>query len=547
MFDYLQQFNNLPKELREKVSSPEAMAFLIELEKKYQVDLAVLVMKVMIKSLAIKNLPIKFASEFGLKQSQSENLTKELTEKIFSKVADYLNLTQEIKSQELDKEIHIIIKDAGIVFPSSDLISRFKIIIATYLRGVRSRIATRDALAKEINFGGLNLSNSEIDRVLKICDQKNINATHIDINKSASLSPSNKTVPIASGLDKIISAADKLGRQASEYNLKQAIALGQINRPPEKTEKTEKIEKTGAIDKLKEIEAPDKVSALESPDKLIKIEAPDKVNTLEAPDKIINLPLQKAFEETDLKSIAKLADEVATKLSSSSSTQSSTQSLTKPVTQSPVNLDAKITKPSEKDLYKKLIQIIKPAPLISSPSPAASAASAASAAVVSQAILNPKAAADNKIKPAPVNIPASPSAAKAVAASRPVVSKQGSVARPTMQDVKPAMRLMGPIEELQFLDLINFRRLGKTPSEISAKIFNKIKLLEVDGYDKMIAGVRAWRQSPVNHLYLKMMKEAIGKGMTIKEFALKIGDDQSKYLKLEEIEEIIAMNSKLIF
>lgn len=108
-------------------------------------------------------------------------------------------------------------------------------------------------------------------------------------------------------------------------------------------------------------------------------------------------------------------------------------------------------------------------------------------------------------------------------------------------------KIMGPLEELQFLDLLNFRRLGKTPLEMTAKVFSKIKLLEAEGYDKMVLGVRAWRQSPVNHLYLKMMQEAILKGMTIKDFALIVQKDSKSYLNLEEIEAILSMNSRLIF
>lgn len=106
---------------------------------------------------------------------------------------------------------------------------------------------------------------------------------------------------------------------------------------------------------------------------------------------------------------------------------------------------------------------------------------------------------------------------------------------------------MGPIEELQFLDLLNFRRLGKTPTEISVKIFSKIKLLEADGYDKMVAGVRAWRQSPVNRLYLKMVQEAMSKGMKLKDFAASAEKENKNNLSLSEIEAILEMNSKLVF
>ena len=63
----------------------------------------------------------------------------------------------------------------------------------------------------------------------------------------------------------------------------------------------------------------------------------------------------------------------------------------------------------------------------------------------------------------------------------------------------------------------------------------------------MVTGVKAWRQSPVSRLYLKMMQEAISKGTTIKDFALASQKDNKNYLSLEEIEAILVMNSKLIF
>jgi hypothetical protein len=148
------------------------------------------------------------------------------------------------------------------------------------------------------------------------------------------------------------------------------------------------------------------------------------------------------------------------------------------------------------------------------------------------------------VPPAPIVIP-TPVVPKPVAAARPIFAP--SILKQAMHDIKPVPKVMGPLEELQFLDLINFRRLGKTPAEITAKIFSKIKLLEADGYDKMVAGVRAWRQSPVNRLYLKMVQEAIGKGMTIKEYAVEIQKEKKDYLTIEEIEGILAMNSKLVF
>jgi len=171
MFDYLQKFNNLPADLRARISSTSAMAAISDLENKYKVDLAALVMKIMVKSLAIKDLPAYFVSEDSLSSQAAETLTKELKQKVFMSVADYLGLSVDKRAFDLDSDIKSFIDEAGIVLPSSVLVSRFKNIIATYLRGVRNRIDTKSTLAKSVKIGGLDLKDTEIDRILKLADQ----------------------------------------------------------------------------------------------------------------------------------------------------------------------------------------------------------------------------------------------------------------------------------------------------------------------------------------------------------------------------------------
>src|SRR5665811_399929 len=122
MFDYLQQFNGLPKKLRDRVSSPEAMTYLLELEKKYSVDLAMVVMKVMIKSLAIKDLSSTFINEFNLAPDKAESLMDEMKTKIFAPVADYVGIASNVKVLSINENIDSLIKEAGITMANSSLI-----------------------------------------------------------------------------------------------------------------------------------------------------------------------------------------------------------------------------------------------------------------------------------------------------------------------------------------------------------------------------------------------------------------------------------------
>ncbi len=510
MFDYLQQFNNLPKDLRDKVSSPIVMTALVELEKKYQVDLAMAVMKIMIKSLTVNNLPAYFISEFGLGQSVAENLTKELTVNVFLNAANYLGLEREAKALNLDTDINLIIREAGIVLPSSELVGRFKNILSTYLRGVRSKIAARDALAKSAELGGLNLASAEIDRVFKICEQKTF--TNLNISSAPVIPPAPQ-----SRLDKIVASADSV-KMSEEYSLKQAIASGQV----------------------KKLETP--------PAKSLKL---DTSHELPTPEKELSFPLMEKIERiaAHIETAVQIAPTAPAAITKSSSIATPTIAPTTiaispssvpniPVLPVPTSIEDSglVTAPTMP--APPVSRIFKPEQQIQEP---------VKTGLFGQSI---KVSPEPKVAPviSPVishPTPPVPPIKKQVADSRPIFAP--SIAKQVMHDIKPMPKVMGPLEELQFLDLLNFRRLGKTPAEITAKIFSKVKLLEADGYDKMVLGVRAWRQSPVNRLYLKMVQEAINKGLTIKDFAVEAQKDINNYLTLEEIEAILSLNSQLVF
>lgn len=454
MFDYLQQFNNLPKNLRDQVSSSGVMLILSELENKYKLDLAMIIMKVMIKNIEVKNLPAYLISEGGLPREAAENLTRELKEKIFFGVADYLGIASDLRALDLEKDIKIIITDAGLTLASSELVNRFKNILAIYLKGVRNKIDTRAVLAKDVVYGGLNLSPAEVDRVFKVCETQKFKSLNITTSASPVSVPSTPPLslsgtlitPAAGCLDRIINSSEGLlsgNGKIADYNLKAMIESGQVKKPAQ-------------------------------------LDLPTAEKQLDLPMADTNLKLEKELK------------------------------INEPVK---IEVPTKKIEPIKTEAIKVTASIIPP--VVPIPAPI-------------------------KIQPIPI-IPPRP------ASARPVINAALNPNRPIMHDVKPMPKVMGPIEELQFFDVINFRRLGKTPNEAVTKIFNKVKQLEREGYDKMVAGVKAWRQSPVNRLYIKIGQEAISKGTTIKEAALNHQKNNPEYLSIEEIEAIVGLNSKLVF
>jgi len=90
MLSYLDKFNNLDPELRDRVSTDAVVAAMEEIENKYGVSLASVVMRVMVKEISIVDLAKYFVFEYGLDGHTADELVEELKEKVFVGVADYL-------------------------------------------------------------------------------------------------------------------------------------------------------------------------------------------------------------------------------------------------------------------------------------------------------------------------------------------------------------------------------------------------------------------------------------------------------------------------
>jgi hypothetical protein len=73
--------------------------------------------------------------------------------------------------------------------------------------------------------------------------------------------------------------------------------------------------------------------------------------------------------------------------------------------------------------------------------------------------------------------------------------------------------LVGPVEELKEMTLVDFRRLDKDPGVAVAKIQEKIRLLGKDSITKKIAGIKAWQESEISKLYLEISRESLSKGV----------------------------------
>jgi hypothetical protein len=130
----------------------------------------------------------------------------------------------------------------------------------------------------------------------------------------------------------------------------------------------------------------------------------------------------------------------------------------------------------------------------------------------------------------------------------PAAAPMSAVAasRPSVLDIKGSPKLTGPVEEIGQLNPDDFRRLSRDPKEACLKVMDKIDILGERSFELKGRGIRAWQDSPVNRLYLDMLRESLdGKPITI----VIEGRERSGQpaLSKPEFEAIMDLNRKLRF
>ncbi|MCF7795701.1 hypothetical protein K9M42_01260 [Patescibacteria group bacterium] len=102
-------------------------------------------------------------------------------------------------------------------------------------------------------------------------------------------------------------------------------------------------------------------------------------------------------------------------------------------------------------------------------------------------------------------------------------------------------RLVGPVEELAYFTIIDFRNLGEDLDERIKKLKQKINVLEDYGLNKKILGIKAWLNSEVSEVYKAILNESIEFG-SIENAVLKRKEKGRLYLTEEEINKIAELN-----
>lgn len=138
---------------------------------------------------------------------------------------------------------------------------------------------------------------------------------------------------------------------------------------------------------------------------------------------------------------------------------------------------------------------------------------------------------------------AKPEVLKPVAAAQAAMI--GKQAKPQIRDIKVDRRLVGPVEELEIMDLTNLRQLGKTAEEMQAQLKKKFDFLSEQALIKKVEGVQAWKRSPVFRLYITMTYAGLRERKPIAEVIRARQIANTECLTLSEYEMIGRLNADI--
>lgn len=509
MIGYLEKFKSLPLDIKQKFSSANTMQAISELEKKYGVKLAIMIVQIMVGDVYFNNLTANFVREFNLEPGRAQELERELKEKILASVWSYLessfspkaspvmgqekpgkgqSILPKSRIKKLPKKLdfsHLLPKEEkeASTFLEEDEkeIEEIKKAISKQGTMVGAKDGTKEKIEGIISQAKISFTSNNLASRFKQIVSTYLKGVRGKVDVKGAM-----TRPIANGglglegaqADKILMLAEKAKREKSEKAEKEMVNIkstengsnfifkeGEIKEVLQEREKAIKKREVGARDVDYDL-----ASALKEKESLPKESRLEPLQEVEV--------FEKEVVTTDLRQ--KGQEDVPSK---------------------PPFIPPKAKKPVDIDKFKK-------------------------DSILGQ---SPKGA---ELKRAEIK-----GVRKAVR----------SAGKKKMDDIKTP-KIMGPIDELAYMDLITFRRLDADATKRTKKIEEKINLLaREEGIDKMIEGIKAWRLNPVNKTYLQIGEESIGEGKSVDDIIRERKKKNLNYLDKEEFNAVMDLNRELRF
>ena len=481
-----------------------------------------------------------------------------------------------------------VLGKSGLVL-AENLKGRFAEIIEAYSRDVRDKFETKSILVQQTNRGGVGLSPEEADLIVKLIvagrgekpAPEKIKEKRVPIRKETlpakgiirEKSPGNvpaakpKTMVLSPGVAEFVfSSADEAeilaeknklpkttsGQKPVETNkvIKEIITESGVLLSPEARQKLEGI----LLIHLKDIR-----DGFETGETLGGAASPAGISlNPEEVEKIISLArkkLQQLGEKTKEEELQKIKVATAGEKTKSGEIREKTfgeiknkmdarwQEITRKAAPPPMDVPEELIAPPVGMQVKaagELPKISKAPPVMEKslpsapPAPVKKEIPAAPPRPTKTPFDLPE---EEKPKPLQIFKPISPQQVR-----RPTPPRDN---RPRLDDVKYVPKLVGPVEELREMTLVDWRRLNTNPVLAAEKVKEKLGLLERETFTKKIAGIKAWQESEVNKLYLEIGRESLQKGLPVdKVIASRLAEGKPA-ITVEEYRAIMELNRSL--
>jgi hypothetical protein len=118
-------------------------------------------------------------------------------------------------------------------------------------------------------------------------------------------------------------------------------------------------------------------------------------------------------------------------------------------------------------------------------------------------------------------------------------------ARPQMTDIQAPVRLTSLGAELEDMTLESFRRLSERPEQAAESVLQKLDTLKRESFESWTEGVEAWRRSPLQQMYLRLVAESFTAGKPVTELVKEKREAGEKLPTNEELGAIIELNSRI--
>lgn len=573
MFDYLLKFNKLPEELKAKINSPSAVSGLEKIEKKYNLSLATVIMRVMVKDIPFNDLIIFIAEEFGIDRNVAHDLVHELKEDVFFGLEDYLgfervglvkgrkgsngikgNLDEGrkgikgMKGEEKDKSELKSILSVGEKFstPSPALPSPASIPSLPPSSVYNPAISTPSSpstLSTPLNntpatVSDLNKLAAGMERKIVPAENSNFYFSHEDENeirelgkKIETLNPTLQAEEIEKKLNNVLDTLKlNFGSETLLDRFKQILRTyikGIRNRIDTKASLKKPFDQGGlgfdedsisqVLDLTDKIAKENNASVMEKPKKFPVVEDMSALKNIGLRDVDYDFSEVIKKKEEEKKAEKEAMTEAEEKKKEAFKAHIETVKEEAAKTERNDGLEGNVRNEGDDGSDKKESALGK--------------------------IFGKKKieAAENKDENAIIN------------GTVDARLRNESGGKIKMMDIKiepketrEMPKTMTLVDELRYMDITNFRRLGQNDLLRSiSKIKEKIKLLENESYSKKIEGVAAWRLSPANLLYLEIGSESISQNLPVDVIMIERKNSGQEFLTNDEFEAIMDLNKEL--